>query len=106
MCSKGQVWTTAALCGQDIISTMNGTEVVITPPIPQFDNYTTNPVFFLNVPPVQCYRGGAWVKADPTVVATASQSTATRYVNANAAPGGVAAPAGALAAGAILALLF
>lgn len=106
ICSKGQVWTSAALCGPDTATILNGTTVSITAPLPNFEYYTTKPVFYLNVPPVQCYRGGAWVLAYDTIVASA-QTQATKYVDANAAPGGVAtALPTAVAAGALMALLF
>lgn len=105
ICSKGQVWTSAALCGNDNATQIfNGTTAVVTPALPSFDFYTTKPVFYLNVPPVQCYRGGAWVLAYDTVVASAIVS-ATRYVDANAAPGR-ATVSTAVAAGALLALIF
>ncbi|KAG5362862.1 hypothetical protein CJU89_2000 [Yarrowia sp. B02] len=106
ICSKGQVWTSAGLCGSDTATMLNGTTVSVSAPLPNFEFYTTKPVFYLNVPPVQCYRGGAWVLAYDTIVASA-QTQATKYVDANAAPGGVAnvVPTAA-AAGALLALLF
>ncbi|KAG5359972.1 hypothetical protein CJU90_5818 [Yarrowia sp. C11] len=106
ICSKGQVWTSAALCGGDAatVVTANGTTVSMTAPLPEFQYYTTKPVFYLNVPPVQCYRGGAWVLAYDTVVASA-QTEATKYVNANAAPTATAVPQ-AMAGVALLALLF
>jgi hypothetical protein len=105
VCSKGQVWTSAALCGPDNATILNGTTASITAPLPDFEFYTTKPVFYLNAPPVQCYRGGAWVLAYDTVVASA-QTQATKYVDANAAPGGAAAVPTAVAGAALLALLF